>query len=138
MIFRNYICWVQSTGLCWPDRSGVAQEVKRIRGGGQQKKRSKGASCREEKPNSSVSSLYFGVVETDIQQNCGFYILGNIHLVLFAPGTNFSLQCQLNISSFQVLSGQGTQEIVLIAQHTTLLQPLSRSIAGYHRNQLSV
>lgn len=29
MILRNYICWVQSTGLCCPDRSGLAHESKK-------------------------------------------------------------------------------------------------------------
>lgn len=119
-----------------------SRDQKNKRQAGNRTEEVRGASCGEERPRGSVSSLYFGAAETDIQQN----VLSSWEYTSWVtcPGINFPfpLQWQLNINRAVLPKSfhreNGTHCMYYFTMIHTLPQPLSRSVAGYPRNQPSI
>lgn len=112
------------TLLSWQKWISSRDQKNKRRRAGNRAEEARGASCGEERPRGSGSSLYFGAAEADIQQN----VLSSWEYTSWVtcPGINFpfSLQWQLNINravhpkSFQIMAHRenGTH---CMAHHST-------------------
>ena len=124
MIFRNHICWVQSTGLCYPERSWLAQEISRTRGNGQTGHRKSGEPPVGRRGLQAICphcTLELTFSRVRISKFLIIYILAHLPQYNFP----FSQWCQLNISknsSLQVPSGHGTHR-KWYSLHSTSLCP---------------